>query len=146
MLAHNPRNGPEGVNIGGNASMGISCDVAEQGGYCSNACNVSNLMACMFKCDGKADFVKGMNVNVSQGEGWWGDELFIPWTMFPVAGGAPPTPTPWKLWRLNLYRYDYWRTSSSGGFDHKHEELSAWSASGAGNFHMPQFFGSAVLV
>ena len=147
MLAHNPLNGPSGPNIGGNATAGISCDVAQKDGYCSNACNASRLMACMFKCTGRADFVNGMNVNVTQGDGWWGDELFIPWTMFPAAGGVP-TPSPWKLWRLNLYRYDYWRKdgNSSSGFDRSNEELSAWSTSGEGNFHMPQFFGSAELV
>ena len=44
-------------------------------------------------------------------------------------------------------RYDYWRkNSSTGKFDHQHEELSAWSPSGAADFHLPQFFGTANLV
>jgi hypothetical protein len=92
------------------------------------------------------------------------DFAAVPWGLFPSAlpkDGADGQG--WRHWRLNLYRYDY--GSSERGCDlgspaddgqsyssrtarsHcKQEELSAWSSSGEGNFHLPQWFGSATLL
>jgi hypothetical protein len=48
--------------------------------------------------------------------------------------------------RLNLYRYDYPGHLPNGSWDRHTHELSAWSPSGYGNFHLPQYFGIGVLV
>lgn len=92
----------------------------------------------------------------------WGHELFLPWNLFP-AEFAPKTnptspmpcthdltaeciypkstsPTPWPLWRLNMYRYDY-----PDGPDMPYE-LSGWSSTHDPSFHVPARFGVAVLV
>ena len=84
-------------------------------------------------------------------------QLKIPWAQFPSTiprSSAPISKSaPWKLWRLNMYRYDY-GSSPDGcelpvgkfGDSCSKEELSAWSSSGEGDFHMPQNFGSATLL
>ena len=48
-----------------------------------DTCNASNLVACSLPCTGLASFPPPeLKVTVSQGEGWWGDELFIPFSLF----------------------------------------------------------------
>ena len=112
-------------------------------------------------CTGRDTFPgagAGLNVNVTNSthggrdgrEGWWADHLFIPWSLFNGyfangdAARAGPGGRAWPLWRLNLYRYDYpnppYGTTSSG------HELTAWSPTGAPNFHVPQRFGVMTLV
>ena len=82
--------------------------------------------------------------------GWWADHLVIPWSLFDGyfangdAARAGKGGLPWNLWRLALYRYDYpnapYGTTKSGF------ELTAWSPTGAPNFHVPQRFGVMTLV
>ena len=44
----------------------------------------------------------GPSVTVSQGSGWWGASLFVPFDLFDGFLSAGPSPPP--LWRLNMYR------------------------------------------
>ena len=49
------------------------------------------------------------------------------------------TQRPWKLWRANFYRYGY-----PGGAEAPYN-LSAWSPTREGSFHVPEKFGVVVL-
>ena len=116
------------------------------------------LAACMFACKGQADFVHGLtaDVTVDHASNWWSNVLKVPWAVFP--SGLPKNAANgrgWRDWRLNLYRYDYGSSepgcylgaaNDSLGTHCEQEELSAWSASGEANFHLPQWFGSATLL
>lgn len=157
MLAHNPLSRFQGVNQGGDTdNMGCqhvsppsSCKSDLAGDECSTT---SGLAACMFECTGKSDFVHGMSADVTvEPNQWWTNTLKVPWAIFPASVPQNgPGGVGWKNWRLNLYRYDYGssRPGCSLGKPHtcEQEELSAWSSSGEGNFHLPQWFGTATLI
>lgn len=147
QLTHNRRNA-HWVNIGGNATAGTDCALADAMRVCASPCNASAMTACFLKCTGAASFVKGMHMSTSSGDGWWAIDLFVPWALFPsrLIQQRLPGGKVWPNWRLNFYRYDYHSRMPSGQWDHEHFELSAWSASGLGNFHTPSFFGTAELV
>ena len=75
----------------------------------------------------------------------WADWLFLPWKMFNPffanndTARAGPDGMPWPLWRLNLYRYAFPNKTSST------PELSGWSPTHDGSFHVPARFGVAYL-
>jgi len=119
-------------------------------------------------CTGLASFAHNMTVaavNATDGASW-ATSLFIPWGIWapqfqPAAAassksgdGAGAVATraaaatgaslePWRLWRLNFYRYDY-PDGPNAAFDNY--ELSAWSPTHSPSFHEPSRFGVAVLV
>jgi hypothetical protein len=120
------------------------------GGQAQQHCNQSNLVSCNLACHGRAQFPKGPSTSVSQGPGWWSVSLYVPFSMYtaflqPGERARADTEAPAELWRLNVYRYDYPSKFQNGSWDHHDMELSAWSPSGRGNFHMPQYFGIGVL-
>jgi hypothetical protein len=93
-------------------------------------------------CTGAADFAHGMTVRVkNETAGLWAARYFIPWGVFAPAF-RPRGNAPWPLWRVNFYRYDY-PTGPNATFSNF--ELSAWSPTHSGSFHVPSFFGVAVL-
>ena len=116
-LSHNPLGrlqvpyGPIGGNVtecGGDCcahpAVSKRCGSATvTGGQTGAACNASNLVACNLACTGAASFPNGgPSVTVSQGSGWWGASLFVPFDLFDGFLSAGPSPPP--LWRLNMYR------------------------------------------
>ena len=52
---------------------------------------------------------------------------------------ATPSQGPWRLWRANFYRYGY-----PAGAEAPYN-LSAWSPTREGSFHVPKRFGVLVL-
>ena len=62
----------------------------------------------------------------------WGVDLTVPFKMF------PPEYQQSKIWRANFYRYDYPK-----GRDQY--ELSGWSPTECGSFHVPKRFGVLIL-
>ena len=100
----------------------------------------------MLNCSAKAGFPEGTSADVrrSDGSGWWATDVFVPWALLPQLGYGDGEEIPTTL-RLNLYRYDFPFRLPNGSCDRRHYELSAWSASGCGNCHLPQFFGVGVL-
>ena len=95
-------------------------------------------------CTGLASFAHNMTVAVKNETRSWSTQLFIPWGIFdarfqPSASGA----SPWPLWRLNFYRYDYPDGPNS---DFSNYELTAWSPTHDPSFHVPERFGVAMLV
>jgi hypothetical protein len=88
-------------------------------------------------CTGLSDFGKdGPSVAVTTGHHWWADVLTVPWALFhepfvrsSAKKGVHP---PWRLFRMNFYRYDYpyKNTAPGGSWNHSTKrgyELSGWS-------------------
>jgi hypothetical protein len=48
---------------------------------------------------------------------------------------------------MQIYNYNYPNKLKNGSYDNGPSayKLSAWSPSGKGNFHMPHYFGVAIL-
>ncbi len=61
----------------------------------------------------------------------WTVEMAIPFRAVPTA--TRQLPRSGECWRINLYRIHNW--------DEPDEEISAWSPTGARNFHVPERFG-----
>lgn len=107
-------------------------------------------------CEGRATYPPysklGFGARPANTSSGWRNELFVPFGLFPefVSLGRP-----WPAWRLNLYRYGYpdaprrvpcdphWgaRCQNFSNF-----ELSAWSPTYDGSFHVPERFGVGFLV
>jgi hypothetical protein len=119
-LSHNAEGGPLG-SLGGNVSnLKGGCSAVKdicgtkpvQGGQMGVSCNASDLVACSLPCTGLASFTPPeLKVTVSQGEGWWGDELFIPFSLFkpflplPDSSKTQASRTKdgiHKLWKMNV--------------------------------------------
>eukprot|EP01065_Artemidia_motanka_P027719 TRINITY_DN32915_c0_g1_i1.p1 TRINITY_DN32915_c0_g1~~TRINITY_DN32915_c0_g1_i1.p1 ORF type:complete len:286 (+),score=43.32 TRINITY_DN32915_c0_g1_i1:51-860(+) len=79
--------------------------------------------------------------------GWWQAAVTVPWKVYSgyFTAGKPatagPDGGPWRLWRMNFYRYDYPNPP-----DTQHYELSGWSPTHDPSFHVPQRFGVVELV
>jgi hypothetical protein len=157
MLAHNPLSRFHGINRGGDVDN-MGCEQLSPPSSCtmdaSHGCSTDGpgLAACMFECTGKSDFVHGMSANVTvEPNQWYTNTLKVPWAIFPASlPENGPDGVGWKHWRLNLYRYDYGSSQPGCSLGEPHtcekEELSAWSSSGEGDFHLPQWFGSGTLL
>ncbi len=157
MLAHNPLSRFHGINRGGDVDN-MGCEQLSPPSSCtmdaSHGCSTDGpgLAACMFECTGKSDFVHGMSANVTvEPNQWYTNTLKVPWAIFPASlPENGPGGVGWKHWRLNLYRYDYGSSQPGCSLGEPHtcekEELSAWSSSGEGDFHLPQWFGSGTLL
>ena len=144
-LTYNAQNSSRNSKViqGGNYSSTTCSRYVDQHPHVCNAagCSQDRLSACQFDCSGKARFPDGTTARVTQGSGWWANTLFVPWSLVPGTELGPP-----QLLRFNVYRYDYPTRLPNGSWDRRREELSAWSPSGYGNFHLPRFFGVGVLV
>ncbi len=80
--------------------------------------------------------VQGTLNNQADADTSWTCEFAFPFSE--IAPNAPSMsfpPKPGDVWRLNLYRYDYGRTTA------KYNELSAWSQTDKRGFHAPDKFG-----
>jgi hypothetical protein len=78
-------------------------------------------------------------------EGGWGDELFVPFSLFPEGfrpGGPNGRGEPWPLLRGNFYRYDF---PDPPNANFTNFELTAWSPTHDASFHVPARFGVLVL-
>ena len=60
-----------------------------------------------------------------------------------VSGAAGAALEPWRVWRVNFYRYDY---PDGPNGDFSNYELTAWSPTHSPSFHEPSRFGVAVLI
>jgi hypothetical protein len=84
--------------------------------------------------------VQGTLNNKADSDTSWVCELAFPFSE--IAWTAPTMsfpPTPGDAWRLNVYRYDYGRTSA------KYTELSAWNQTDVRGFHAPDKFGRVIF-
>lgn len=84
--------------------------------------------------------VQGTLNNQADSDTSWTCEFAFPFSE--IAPWAPSMSFPPKagdIWRLNLYRYDYGRTTA------KYNELSAWSQTDKRGFHAPDLFGRVIF-
>lgn len=84
--------------------------------------------------------VQGTLNNQADADTSWTCEFAFPFSE--ISSSAPSMsfpPKPGDAWRLNLYRYDYGRTSA------KYTELSAWNQTDKRGFHAPDKFGRVIF-
>jgi len=127
------------------ALWGACIDAEDVCPGCANAtertCQETGAFDCEGECLGR--FTNGV-VGVSDiTEDGWELRLQLPWNIF--AEWARPTVvigsvTPWPHWRINLYRYSYYRGTGPEDF-----ELDAWSPTHSSSFHDPRRFGFATM-
>lgn len=123
------------------------------GGITHNALGNDTLYSSAFPCSAKAppDGFSGCPMNCSNtlpivevhtGVRWWAREMLVPWTLF-RAEFVPSSkhPSPWQHWRANFYRYAYPFKLANGSYNRSKPELSAWSPTHSGSFHVPPQFG-----
>jgi hypothetical protein len=122
---------PDGANVS-------NCGVATP-----PPCESNNVAA---NCTGLAGYLGGaLTSHVTIGDGWWANDLVIPWSTFKQPFLDHTASPPWKIWRANFYRYDYPFPKPDGdGYNSSHE-LSAWSPTHSSTFHIPPRFGVVVL-
>lgn len=118
---------------------GLSNNSLGNTSYCptSSGCSKSGPLPCTGKSNFPSYGFQGKAANFSTSS--WGTKLFVPWTAFSeefqMKGGKP-----WEMFRMNFYRYDYPNGPASG------YELSGWSPTFSGSFHVPERFGIIYLV
>jgi len=95
---------------------------------------------CAIRCSGAAKFPEGLTASATVAQGGYTVELLVPWALFDRT--FQPRPAPWPTWRMNFYRYDY---PSGPNANYTNYELSAWSPTHSGGFHVPSAFGHVVL-
>lgn len=93
-----------------------------------------------FECEGirtavGVDGTVAEKAGVSMDDRGYVVEMALPFDQFPLAPNCPPKPG--DRWRCNFYRID--RPAEGKG------EYSAWSPTGAINYHMPHRFGELVF-
>jgi hypothetical protein len=84
--------------------------------------------------------VQGTLNNKADADTSWTCEFAFPFSE--IAFSAPSMsfpPKPGDTWRVNLYRYDYGRTSP------EYTELSAWNQTDSRGFHAPDKFGRVIF-
>lgn len=116
-------------NSRGNASTCLAVD------GCAGPCGIGT---CLLPCEGLARFEHNLTAFARNVTGGYEMTMSIPWALFQPTF-RPEETRPWKLWRANFYRYGY-----PGGAEAPYN-LSAWSPTREGSFHVPEKFGVVVL-
>ena len=103
----------------------------------------SSIHDCLLPCSGAADFPEGLTASAANVSGGFRVRLSVPWGLFddrfrPRPVGDRHADRPWPTWRINLYRYDY---PPGPDANFSNYELSAWSPTHSGSFHVPSAFG-----
>lgn len=94
-----------------------------------------------------ATHVEGTINNHEDTDQYWSMEMALPWEglindISDVVGTRSLPPQNGDMWRFNFYRYERLREN---GKESK-IEYSAWSPTGAINFHMPERFGNVYFM
>ena len=71
-------------------------------------------------------------------DSYWSVEIAIPWENFSVAKAENLPPKKGDVWRINLCH-------NESPFRQKNTEYTAWSPTGAINFHVPKKFGKVIF-
>jgi len=131
-------------NAQGNASTPVANPDATGEPVCAPGASTGNRAAfqdCLLPCTGTATFPSGVRATASTRDDGFDVRLTVPWTLF-AARFRPAGGKPWPSWRLNVYRYDY---PSGPDANYTNFELSAWSPTHSGTFHVPSAFGHVLL-
>lgn len=112
---------------------------------CANVTDPTCAAPGAYECAGEelGRFTNGVLGEASSTEDGWRLQLSLPWAIFsewarPVQAGG--TTEPWAHWRLNLYRYNFYRGTAPDDY-----QLDAWSPTHSPTFHDPRRFGYACM-
>lgn len=114
---------------------------------CANVTDTTCAAPGAYECSSGEDLGRFTNGVVGEAEptdDGWELRLSLPWPIF--AEWAQPIRSagianPWPHWRVNLYRYNFYRGTEPDDF-----ELDAWSPTFSPTFHDPRRFGHATMV